>query len=120
MSSALSSHRKFKLYMTTLTIHKEMAVPKLFNTQHSEFKSLTEDEVKKIVLKSPNKYCELDPIPTNLLRECIDKWINSSQPTDKVTAQKQLFSRVQNDILMGLDKGKVVMLVLLVGYVGLA
>ncbi len=24
------SHRKFKLYMTTSTIHKEMAVPKLF------------------------------------------------------------------------------------------
>ncbi len=25
------------------------------------------------MLKSPNKYCELDPIPTNLIRECIDK-----------------------------------------------
>ncbi len=35
-----------------------------FNTQLSEFKSLTEDKVKKIVLKYPNKYCELDPIPT--------------------------------------------------------
>ncbi len=44
-----------------------------FNTQLSEFKSLTEAEVKKIILKSPNKYCELDPIPTNLLRECIDE-----------------------------------------------
>ncbi len=38
-----------------------------FNTQFSEFKSFTEDEITKIVLKSPNKYCELDPIPTNLL-----------------------------------------------------
>ncbi len=45
----------------------------MFNTQLSEFKSLTEDEVKKIVLKSPNKYYELDPIPTNLLRKCIDE-----------------------------------------------
>ncbi len=43
-----------------------------FNNELSEFKSLTVDEVKKIVLKSPNKYCELDRIPTNLLRECID------------------------------------------------
>ncbi len=48
--------------MTTLTIHKEMAVPKF-----------AEDEVKKIVLKSPNKYYELDPIPTNQLRESIDE-----------------------------------------------
>ncbi len=67
MTLPLFSHRKFKLYVTTLTIHKEMAVPKLFG------KSITEDEVKKIVLKSPNKYCELDPIPTNLLGECIDE-----------------------------------------------
>ncbi len=44
-----------------------------FNIQLSEFISLTEDDVKKIVLKSPNKYCELDHIPTNLLRECIDE-----------------------------------------------
>ncbi len=44
-----------------------------FNTQFSEFQSLTEVEVRKIVLKSPNKYCELDPIPTNLLGECTDK-----------------------------------------------
>ncbi len=35
--------------------------------------SLTEAEVKKIVLNSHNKYCELDPIPTNILRECIDE-----------------------------------------------
>ncbi len=39
-----------------------------FNNKLSEFKSLTDDEVKKIVLKSPNKYCELYTIPTNLLR----------------------------------------------------
>ncbi len=48
-----------------------------FNTQLFEFKSLTEDEVKKSVLKSPNKYCELlDPIPTtNPFKECIDKML---------------------------------------------
>ncbi len=44
-----------------------------FSTQLSEFKLLTEAEVKKIVLNSPNKYCELSPIPTNLFRECIDE-----------------------------------------------
>ncbi len=65
--------------MITLTIHKGDGSPQIvwqdepkFNTQLSEFKSLTEDEINKIVLKSSNKYCGLDPIPTNLLRECID------------------------------------------------
>ncbi len=44
-----------------------------FETELTELKSLNEDEVKKIILKSPNKFCELDPIPTNLLKECIDE-----------------------------------------------
>ncbi len=37
----------------------------------TEFKSLNEDEVKKLILKSPNKHCELDPIPTTLLHEIL-------------------------------------------------
>jgi hypothetical protein len=44
-----------------------------FTTKLTKFKILSEADVKKIVLKSPNKYCELDPIPTALLRECIDE-----------------------------------------------
>jgi hypothetical protein len=44
-----------------------------FNTLFPEFKSLTEQEVKNVILNSPNKYCKLDPIPTSLLRECIDE-----------------------------------------------
>ncbi len=60
--------------MTALTIQKEMAVPKLFGKMNrSSIPSFlnSNHSLKKIVLKSPNKYCELDPIPTNLLRECI-------------------------------------------------
>ena len=53
-------------------IEKWKDVPK-FHEQFVEFKYLTEDEVKTIILKSPNKYCQLDPIPTALLRECIDE-----------------------------------------------
>ncbi len=44
-----------------------------FNTQLSEFNSLTKDEVKKIILMSPNKYCVLVPIPTDVFRELIDE-----------------------------------------------
>ncbi len=45
----------------------------MFTTELTDFKPLTEDEVKSIMLKSPNKYCEVDPMPTNLFRKSINE-----------------------------------------------
>ena len=36
------------------------------------FKSVSEDEVQKVITKSPTKSCMLDPWPTFLLKECLD------------------------------------------------
>ncbi len=36
------------------------------------FKLLTSDDVRKLIFKSPCKSCGLDPIPTDLLRKCLD------------------------------------------------
>ena len=33
----------------------------------------TEEEVKALIQKSPNKSCEFDPLPTWLLKECLDE-----------------------------------------------
>ena len=33
----------------------------------------TVDEVRRVIMNSPNKSCELDPIPTWLLKTCIDE-----------------------------------------------
>ena len=38
----------------------------------SSFSLATEAEIKKIIMNSPSKSCQLDPIPTWLLKECID------------------------------------------------
>ena len=38
----------------------------------SQFASATVFEVKKLIRSSPSKSCELDPIPTDLLKKCID------------------------------------------------
>ena len=35
------------------------------------FDLASQDEVKKVILESPVKHCDLDPIPTSLLRQCI-------------------------------------------------
>ena len=36
------------------------------------FKSVSEDEVRKVITKSPTKSCLLDPCPTFLVKECLD------------------------------------------------
>ena len=37
------------------------------------FSGVTADEVKKIIMSMPKKSCELDPIPTDLLMQCLDE-----------------------------------------------
>ena len=36
------------------------------------FTQVTQDEIGKIISKSPTKSCLLDPLPTFLIKECID------------------------------------------------
>ena len=48
-----------------------------FEDQHcseslTHFKAVSEDEVKNIILKSPKKMCLLDPLPVDLLFNCVD------------------------------------------------
>ena len=38
----------------------------------TDFSPLTEDEVRKLIKQSATKSCCLDPIPTQLVKECLD------------------------------------------------
>ena len=49
-----------------------------------QFKPVTESFVRKIILDSPKKFCELDPLPSTLFIECIDLLLPSI--TDFVNA----------------------------------
>ena len=40
--------------------------------EFSVFERLSEDQVKMLIMKSPNKQCAADPIPTWMLKECLD------------------------------------------------
>ena len=60
------------------------------NQRHHEFVMLNIDEVRKLVLKSASKCCELDPMPTQLLKQNIEivlptitRIINISLPEGK-------------------------------------
>jgi hypothetical protein len=45
--------------------------PESCNANLSELKPATEEEIKKLIMKSATKSCSLDPIPTWLLKECL-------------------------------------------------
>ena len=38
----------------------------------SQFHTVFEEEIKKVIIGGNSKSCHLDPIPTTLLKECID------------------------------------------------
>ncbi len=45
----------------------------LLKSELRDFKEMTQEQVKDLIFKSPNKHCELDPMPTWMIRECIDE-----------------------------------------------
>ena len=46
----------------------------IFNGNMLEmFRPVSEVEVKEIIIKAPNKSCDLDPLPTWLLKKCVDQ-----------------------------------------------
>ena len=40
-----------------------------------DFQQVTSDELKKILSKAPTKSCDLDPVPTYLLKECVSSFL---------------------------------------------
>ncbi len=44
-----------------------------YNKVLTEFRSMSQEEVKKLISTSSSKHCDLDPIPTWLLKECVDE-----------------------------------------------
>ena len=51
---------------------KILRVPVKEEEMFLSFQPLTEDDVRKLIKQSPNKQCSSDPIPTWLLKECLD------------------------------------------------
>ena len=47
------------------------------NSLITSFAPATVDEVRKIIMSSPNKSCDRDPLPTTLLKACLDTLPNN-------------------------------------------
>ena len=46
---------------------------KKYTTELKDFKELSMNDVRNLLKATSNKYCELDPIPTELLKECTEE-----------------------------------------------
>jgi len=53
----------------------DFVVPTFSGNALFNFKSVSENEIKNIILQSPSKTCSLDPLPTPLVREHIDCFV---------------------------------------------
>ena len=42
------------------------------HTEFREFAELNNEQVMKLVSKCSSKYCQLDPAPTSIIKECLD------------------------------------------------
>ncbi len=45
----------------------------MFDTELNNFNELTEEQVKELVFKAPKIFWELDPMPTWMIRDCINE-----------------------------------------------
>ena len=59
-----------------ITNHRKLYLEQNFtegNKKLSVFQPVTVEEIRKLVTKAPSKHCQLDPIPTWLLKQVVDQ-----------------------------------------------
>ena len=61
-------HTALKSFSTLSSPHTP---PRHTPTNLSVFSHVTEEEVSNIISRSSNTFCDLDPIPTSLLKQCV-------------------------------------------------
>lgn len=75
-----------------------------FNSKHlQQFKLLRQIEVSDVIMKTSPKTCELDPIPTNIVKQCIDTLLD---PLTEIINKSLLSGRVPTDCKMAIVKPK--------------
>ena len=65
-------HESFFSSESCNMVHPPFEPPKL-----TVFTQVSQDEIGQIISKSPTKSCLLDPLPTSLIKECIDNLLPS-------------------------------------------
>ena len=74
MFATFFSEKIFKLHTALKSAPKNKSPhtsPKTTPTNLSFFNPVTEEDVSKLILNSSNSFCDLDPLPTSLLKQCL-------------------------------------------------
>jgi hypothetical protein len=67
-NKVLKLHLALKSYSTNTSPRTE---PNLVPTHLTFFNPVTREEISKLISQSTNTFCDLDPIPTSLLKQCL-------------------------------------------------
>lgn len=82
-----------------MNIRQSLADKTLYNPtdrvdgELSQFQPLTENDVRKLINEMASKSCELDPVPTTILKQCLDKCICIITKIINVSLKKGVFVR---------------------------
>ena len=57
------------------------------------FENASENEIKKLILSSSSKSCDLDPIPTSVLKNCLDILITPITDIINISMKSSTFSQ---------------------------
>ena len=60
-------------------------------SQINVFERASEDEIKKLIMSSSSKSCDLDPIPTSVLKNCPDKLITPITDIINISMESSTF-----------------------------
>ena len=74
MFAIFFSEKMFELHTALKSATKNESphtAPKNTPPNLSFFNPVTEEEVSKIILNSSNSFCDLDPLPTSFLKQCL-------------------------------------------------
>ena len=79
----------------------------------TNFTPTTPEVLCNIIMSSPSKSCELDPIPAWLLKDCTDEHGSHQSAYRRFHSTETALLKVQTDILEALDRGSGCVLVML-------
>ena len=72
-------------------LNKVEVQPPPISSLLSSFTPATAEEVRQIIMSSPNKFCDLDPMPTVLLKACIDTLLGTITNIVNVSLRTGIF-----------------------------
>ena len=85
------AHKIAKLTSGLLSTDADPPVSGSYKNKFVYFRTMLEEEVLKIIKSTPNKSCDLDPIPTSLVFDCISVLLTPITNTVNYSLQEGSF-----------------------------